>query len=88
MSHENVEIMRRFYEAGQRSLEAYWKNPRSGAAALEAGDLDPGTEAVLSFLHPEVEYMGVPFQLEGGTAHGHLGWLKATRIWLPARMPG
>jgi hypothetical protein len=73
MSQENVEIVRRFYEAGQRSLEAYWKDRRSGAAALETGDLDPETEAVLAFLHPEVEYGGLPSHLEGGVAHGHLG---------------
>ena len=84
MSQENVEIVRRFYQAGQRSLEAYWKNPRSGAAALEAGDLDPETEAVLAFLHPEVEYSGVPSPLEGGIAHGHLGWLEAWDAYLGA----
>ncbi len=69
--------MRRFYEAGQRSIDAYWENPRSGVAALEAGDLDPETEAVLAFLHPEVEYNGVAATLEGGTARGHLGCLTA-----------
>jgi len=39
MSQENVEIVRRCYDAGRRSLEAYWENPRSGAAALEAGEV-------------------------------------------------
>ena len=84
MSEENVEIVRRFNEAGQRSLDAYWENPRSGAAALEAGDLDPENEAVLAFLHPEVEYNAVPAALEGGTARGHLGWLKAWDAMLSA----
>ena len=82
MSQENVEIVRRFYEAGQRSIEAYWENPRSGAAALEAGDLDPETEAVLAFLHTEVEYNAVPAALEGGTAYGHLGWLRSWDAFL------
>ncbi len=59
MSQENVEIVRRFFDAGQRSLEAYWK-PESGAAALDAGDLDPETEAVLAFIHHDVEYGGRP----------------------------
>ena len=45
MSEENVEIVRRFNEAGQRSIDAYWENPKSRAAALEAGDLDPETKA-------------------------------------------
>jgi ketosteroid isomerase-like protein len=84
MSEENVEIVRRFYEAGQRSIDAYWENPRSGAAALEAGDLAPETQAVLVFLHPEVEYNAVPAALEGGTAHGHLGWLRSWDAFLGA----
>ena len=84
MSQETVEIVRRFHDAGQRSLDAYWENPRSGAAALEAGDLDPETKAVLAFLHPEVEYNAVPAALEGGTARGHLGWLKAWDAFLGA----
>jgi hypothetical protein len=83
MSRENVEIVRRFYEAGQRSLEAYWQNRRSGAP-LETGDLDPETEAVLAFLHPEVEYRALPAPLEGGVAHGHLGYLEAWRAYLGA----
>ena len=84
MSEGNVEIVRRFNEAGQRSIDAYWENPRSRAAALEAGDLDPENEAVLAFLHPEVEYNAVPAALEGGTARGHLGWLKAWDAFLGA----
>jgi ketosteroid isomerase-like protein len=84
MSEENVEIVRRCNEAGQRSNDAYWENPRSRAAALEAGDLDPETEAALAFLHPEVEYNAVPAALAGGTAYGHLGWLRAWDEFLGA----
>jgi hypothetical protein len=84
MSQENVEVVRRFYEAGQRSFDAYWENPRSGAAALDAGDLDPETEAVLAFLHPAVEYNAVPSALEGGTARGHRGWLTSWDAFLGA----
>jgi ketosteroid isomerase-like protein len=84
MSEENVEIVRRFYEAGQRSLDAYWRDPGSGVVALEAGDLPPETEAFLAFLHPEVEYNAVPAPLEGGTARGHLGWLQAWDAFLEA----
>ena len=78
MSQENVEVVRRFFEAGQRSLEAYWKNPRSGAAALEAGDMDLEQEEVLAFLHPEVEIYTRDIALQGGPVRGHLGWL---RMW-------
>jgi ketosteroid isomerase-like protein len=80
MSQENVELVRRFYEAAQRSLAAYWNNRRSGADALKAGDLDPETEAMLAFIHPEFEYSGLLTTLEGGVAHGHLGWVEA---WAP-----
>ena len=76
MSEENVELVRRFYEASQRSLDAYWRNRRSGLAAPEAGDLDPALEAVLAFLHPEVEYNAAPAVLWGGNARGHLGYLR------------
>jgi ketosteroid isomerase-like protein len=82
MSGENVELVRRAREAGQRSLDAYWRDPRSGVAALEAGDLPPETEAFLAFLHPEVEYNAVPAALEGGTARGHVGWLRSWDAFL------
>jgi hypothetical protein len=82
MSQENVEVVRRFEEAGQRSLDAYWKNPRSGVAALEAGDLEPEAKAFLAFLHPEVEYNALPAALEGGTARGHVGWLQSWDAYL------
>jgi hypothetical protein len=39
MSQENVEIVRRFFEAVERSFAGYWENPRPLAAALEAGEL-------------------------------------------------
>jgi hypothetical protein len=78
MPQENVEIVRRFVEAGNRSLEAYWHNPRAGTTAseFETGDLRPQTEEVLAFLHPECEYNAVGEILTGGPVRGHLGWLK------------
>jgi ketosteroid isomerase-like protein len=76
MSEENVEVVRRFYEAAERSLDAYWKDPRSGVAALDAGDLHPESAAVLAFLDPDVEYRAVAEVVEGGTARGHRGWLR------------
>jgi ketosteroid isomerase-like protein len=76
MSQENVELVRRFFEAGQRSVDAYWENPRSASAALQAGTLNPENEAVLAFLDPEVEYSPLAVAVEGGVVRGHLGWLK------------
>jgi ketosteroid isomerase-like protein len=84
MSQENVEIVRRIWEAGQRSIDAYRENPRSSAAAFEAGELRPEDEAVLALLHPEVVYNAVPSVLEGGAARGHLGWLNAWDAFLGA----
>jgi hypothetical protein len=75
MSQEDVEIVRRFWEAGERSLAAYWRNPQPGVAAFEAGDLYPEAEEVLACLHPEVEVNTVGFALYGGTVRGHHGWL-------------
>ncbi len=54
MSQENVEIVRRFFEASERSLKAYWKKPRSLAEALKADDLDHETEEMWKLLHPDV----------------------------------
>jgi ketosteroid isomerase-like protein len=85
MSQENVEIVRRFYEALERSFDAYWRNPRSLAAALETDDLDPEFREMLSYEHPEVEWR--PFAGETYDAHdthrGHLGILRAWDEWLP-----
>jgi hypothetical protein len=39
MSHENVEVVRRYYDATQRAFTAYWEDPRSAADALPAGQL-------------------------------------------------
>ena len=39
---------------------------------------------MLAFLHPEIEYRGVPAPLEGGIAHGHLGYLRAWDAYLGA----
>jgi hypothetical protein len=58
MSQENVGIVRRFLEASERSFEAYWENPRSGVAAMKAGDLSPQTEEVLGYLQA---WSGIPF---------------------------
>jgi ketosteroid isomerase-like protein len=78
MSQENVEVVRCFYEAAERSLSAYWKDPRSGVAALDAGDLHPASAAVLAFLDPDIEYRAAAQVVEGGTARGHRGWLM---VW-------
>jgi ketosteroid isomerase-like protein len=84
MSEENVEVVRRFCEAGQRAVDAYWRYRRSGFAPREAGDLDRELEAELAFLHPEAEYHGLSAVLWGDTARGHLDWLRSLDAFLGA----
>jgi hypothetical protein len=56
MSDENVEFVRRaFEEVVARAFEAYWREPRSIAAALEADDLWPEWRDLFAPLDPEVE---------------------------------
>jgi hypothetical protein len=56
MSQENVEIVRRYYEAARHGLEAYWMNPRSAVAAMNTDDLAPEQREVLSYMDPDVEW--------------------------------
>lgn len=60
MSAENVELVRRNFEAIQRAIDAYWRDPRSIAKAMDEGTLWPEWEAVFDQLHPEVEWQ-TPF---------------------------
>jgi ketosteroid isomerase-like protein len=56
MSQENVEVVRRYYEAVQRAFAAYWTNPRSVSEALRAGDLGPGAAELTRYLDPNAEW--------------------------------
>jgi ketosteroid isomerase-like protein len=84
MSRENVEVVRRLYDAAERTFEAYWKDPRSLVAALQEGDLYPEAREVLSYLDPEVEWNPVFSALIGGTRRGHLEFLRGWDEWLAA----
>jgi ketosteroid isomerase-like protein len=75
MSKENVELVRRFMEAIERGFDAYWKDPRSIAAALEANDLWPEWEEVFDSVDPQVEWQTVFL------AETHRGQLAAARVW-------
>jgi ketosteroid isomerase-like protein len=75
MSEQNVEIVRRFMDAMRRFFEAYWENPRSIAAAVEADDLWPEYREMLTYAHPEVEWKTV---FLGETHRGYLGTAK---VW-------
>jgi ketosteroid isomerase-like protein len=56
VSQENVEIVRRVFAALERSMDVYWRNPRSLVAAMEAGDLPAEITESLAFLDPEAEW--------------------------------
>ena len=56
MSAENVEVVRRNFEAVQRALDAYWREPRSIGRARDEGTLWPEWQDAFSFLHPEMEW--------------------------------
>lgn len=58
MSHENVEVVRRFFDAAERSLKALDRS-RSVAEAVRAGDVPPETADVLRYLSPEIEWRPV-----------------------------
>jgi ketosteroid isomerase-like protein len=54
MSQENVEIVRRFFEATERAMSSYWRDPRSITEAYEADDLTAEGEEALSFFDPGI----------------------------------
>ncbi len=56
MSQENVEIVRRYYEAVERAFEAYWDNPRSAEEAWNAGDVAPEGAEMARYVHPNMEW--------------------------------
>ena len=49
MSEENVEIVRRFFDATERAMSSYWRDPRSITGAYKADDLTAEAEEALSF---------------------------------------
>jgi ketosteroid isomerase-like protein len=68
MSQENVVIVRRFFETIERAFDAYWRSPRSIAAAVEAQDLWPEWKEVFEYAHPEIEWQTI---FLGETFRGH-----------------
>jgi hypothetical protein len=54
MSPEDVELVRRFWDAIQRSFDVYWQDPRPIAEALESGDLTPEQRDWFRYVSPEI----------------------------------
>ena len=70
MSQENVEIVRRYFEATGRLFRAYWDEPRSAVDILRAGELSPDAVEAAGILHPNIERKTV---LTGVTHRGYDG---------------
>jgi ketosteroid isomerase-like protein len=68
MSQENVDIVRRFFKAVERLLEA-WEPSRSLLEAMKAGDSPPEAREALGCMHPEAEWNPV---FSGETYRGQL----------------
>ena len=73
MSEENVEVVRRYYEAVERGLRAYWENPRSAEESVKTGDMAPEAVEMTRTLHPNAEWTTL---LTGVTYRGYLGMAR------------
>jgi ketosteroid isomerase-like protein len=73
MSQENVELVRRFFEAVERLLET-WEPSRSLLEATTAGDLPPAAREAFGCLDAEAEWNPV---FSGETYRGRLELGKA-----------
>jgi ketosteroid isomerase-like protein len=62
-------------DAIERGFDAYWKNPRSIAAALETNDLWPEWEEAFDCIDPQIEWQTTFL------AETHRGQLEAARVW-------
>jgi hypothetical protein len=75
MSAKNVDVVRRSFDALERAFDAYWRDPRSIAAAMESGDLWPEWAEAFGYMHPEIEWQTVFLRQ---TFRGHL---ESARAW-------
>ena len=81
MSQENVELVRRFFEAVDRVFAAYWQGPRSLADDLRAGEVRPELADVMRYLHPNIEWKSA---LIGITTRGYEDTLHGVDQFLDA----
>jgi ketosteroid isomerase-like protein len=74
MSQDNVEIVRRSFEALERSMRVHFSDPRSVVDAMNAADLPLEFEELFSRLDPDVEwntaFAGLSFRGHRGCAAG------------------
>ena len=82
MSQENVEIVRRYFEAVERAFAAYWQGPRSVADSLRAGEVRPELADVMRCLHPNIEWKSALIGIT--TTRGYEGTLHGVDQFLDA----
>jgi len=74
MSQENVEIVRRYFEAVERVLAAYGQGSLSFADSLRAGEVPPEYADALRYWHPNIEWksalIGITTRGYEDTLHG------------------
>ena len=83
MTQENVELVRRFFEAVDRVYAAHWQDPRSLADDLRAGGVGPEIADVMRYWHPNIEWksalIGITTRGYEGAAHGVDQFLDAAQ---------
>jgi ketosteroid isomerase-like protein len=74
MSQENVEVVRRYFEAVERVLAAYGQGSLSFADSLRAGEVPPEMADAMRYWHPNIEWrsalIGITTRGYEGTARG------------------
>jgi ketosteroid isomerase-like protein len=81
MSQENVEVVRRYLEAVERVLAAYWQGPHSLEDSLRAGEVRHEIADALRYLHPNIEWKSA---LIGITTRGYEGMMRGVDQLLDA----
>jgi ketosteroid isomerase-like protein len=81
MSQENVEIVRRYFEAVERVLAAYGQGSLSFADSLRAGEVPPEIVDAMRYWHPNIEWKSA---LIGITARGYEGMARGADQLLDA----
>ena len=81
MSQENVELVRRYFEAMERVFADYWQGPRSFADSLRAGEIPPEIADAMRYWHPDIEWKSA---LIGITTRGYEGTLHGVDQFLDA----
>lgn len=94
MSQEDVELVRRFWEAIQRSFDVYWQDPRPIAEALASGDLRPEQRDSFRYVSPEIVWRPAFLAEErrglkemAATWDDYLSWADDYRVRLEEVLP-